>query len=130
MKHTVCIGIIGMVMAGVIAGSALAEEQKFEPRMDISPQTGKWKQAVKEKPIQRIDCTVRRIAGGEDTFINFRFGDDGTTFPGGKRFYLTDDKQTSLKIPIDGMTPGNKPLVINAYNGTVKILYVTIHYRE
>ena len=129
MKRLVRAGIIGLLMMVVVTGMARAEEQKFQPKIDISSQTGKWKQAIKEKPIQRVDCTIQRVAGGDDTYINFRFGDNGKTFPGGKRFHLTDNKHTSLKIPLDGMTAGNQPLVINAYNGTVKILYVTIHYR-
>lgn len=104
-------------------------QQKFFPDVVISSQTGKWKQAVNEKPVKQIDCQVVRVSGGDDTYINFRFGDDGKTFPGGKRFYVTKSERMKFSVPANGVSPNGKPLVINAYKGSVKITHVTVIYK-
>ena len=103
--------------------------QTFTPGMTISSAMGKWKQAINERPIARIECKVIRESGGNDTFINFRFGDDGQTIPGGKRYYLKSGGEILIDVPILGMAPGGKPLVINAYNGKVKLVSVTVHFQ-
>ncbi len=121
------IGCTAFALSGILTPAVA--KQKFHPQVTISSQTGKWKQAINEKPVVRIDCQIIRISGGDDTYINFRFGDDGNTFPSGKRFHLTSDKQTQLKVPVNGMSPNGEPLVINAYNGSVKIVVVTVHYQ-
>jgi len=127
MNYRVC----ALALAALVAFGATARaEQKFHPGVVISPQTGKWKQAINEKPVTRIDCQVVRVSGGDDTFINFRFGDDGQAFPGGQRFYVKQTDTLKLKIPANGIRPNGKPLVVNAYNGSVKILHLTVHYQD
>ena len=75
-----------LVALGILTTAGRAE-QKFHPnRRDQLPDREVESQALNEKPLARIDCQVVRVSGGDDTFINFRFGDDGKTFPGGKRF--------------------------------------------
>ena len=120
-------GTIAWTLSGRVT-PAMAE-QRFQPNVVISPQTGKWTQPIQNRPVSRIDCQVDRVSGGDDTYINFRFGNDGHTVPGGKRFYLTKDGRTKLRIPLDGMSPNGKPLVVNAYNGSVKIVFVTVHFQ-
>ena len=34
-----------------------------------------------------------------------------------------------ISVPAAGMKPNGKPLVINAYNGSVKLVYVTVHFQ-
>lgn len=121
--------VVGLVALGIwaVAPDGWAQ-QKFQPNATISSQTGKWKQAIQEKPVKRVDCQVERVSGGDDTYINFRFGDKGKTFPDGKRYYLTKSGRIKLQVPANGVSPGGQPLVINAYNGTVKIVYVTVAF--
>ena len=130
MKRIAAFFAVGAMMLALgTVESQAGGKQKFEPNQEISSKTGKWKSAIREQPVKMIGCTVKRVSGGDDTYINFRFGDDGSTFPAGQRFYLTTDERVSLKVPANGQLPGNKPLVINAYNGTVKIIYITVHFQ-
>ena len=122
---------------GVAAGMAMVclamparAEQKFEPKLVIGEAIGKWKQQIQDKPIERIDCQVERVSGGDDVFINFRFGDDGKAFPGGKRFAVNKSQRMKIEVPGHGIRSGGKPLVVNAYQGTVRLVVMTIHYKE
>ena len=121
--------LAALFMLGFISVTTAEAEQKFKPNVVISSQTGKWKQAINEKPVKKIDCQVVRVSGGDDTFINFRFGDDGKTFPNGQRFQVTKSDRMKFSVPGNGIQPNGKPLVINAYKGSVKITHVTGHYQ-
>jgi hypothetical protein len=123
-------GGVVLGMAVFFAGTPARAEQKFEPKQVIGGANGKWKQAIEDKPILRIDCQVERVSGGDDVFINFRFADDGKTFPGGKRFPVNKDQRIKVEVPGNGVRSGGKPLVVNAYNGQVRLVSVVVHFQE
>lgn len=108
--------------------------QEFDVNMDISDGKdgrpfAKWIQGIKDKPVDRVNVVVKKVSGGDDTFINIRFGEDGQTLDNSKRAHITNDEKQKVKFVVGGQSAGGKPLVINAYNGVVKIKRVIVQYK-
>lgn len=123
---------LAFALCSLFAAVAIAEQQ-FEPRLDISDGKGgrpfaKWVQHAQEKPIKKVAFQVWRVSGGDDTFINLRFGDENTV-ENGKRVYLKNNEKQRVEFNIGGRAPGGKPLVLNAYNGVVKVRWVGVYYQ-
>lgn len=69
-----------------------------------------------------VRVQMRRVAGGDDTFVNLRFGPDGDSLQNGRRVYLTNNKVMQETWHFDRINPGEKPLVLTVYNGEVEVL--------
>lgn len=117
-----------------LAGLNVQAEQEFKPNVDLSDGKGgrpfkKWVQTVKERPVKKVAVNVQRTSGGDDTFINLRFGDKGKTFENGKRVYLKSGEKRRVEFLVNTETPNGRPLVLNAYNGVVKLRWVGVYYQ-
>ena len=117
-----------------LSAAHLQAEQQFEPKLDLSDGKDgrpnvRWKQQVQERPIAKVAVQVWRVSGGDDTFINLRYGDKGDTFENGKRVYLKDDKKQRVEFQVNGEAPNGRPLVLIAYNGVVKLRWVGVYYQ-
>jgi len=123
--------VAGLMGSGVLAFS----EQEFEPSLSISDGKdgrlfAKWIQPVLERPVKTVRVRLRKESGGEDTFVNLRFGEDGHTFENGRRVYLADNEMQVVTFDVAGQSPNGKPLVMNAYNGVVLVKKVAIEYHK
>lgn len=87
----------------------------------------KWSQKIAEKNIDSVTVFLRKQSGGDDTYVNLRFG-DGATFENGRRVYLRDNGEQDVTWRVGGKTPQGLPLVLNAYNGEVAISRVVVSY--
>jgi len=87
---------------------------------------GQWTQTIKEAPVKEVRMRLKRIKGGDDAYVNLRFGRKGTALDGGKRVYLKDGKDVLVTWNVGGTSPGNQPLILNAYNCEVKVLKVAV----
>lgn len=111
-------------------GSAAGEIQTFRPDLTISDGRdgrvfAKCFTVCQEKPITRVTAKVSRLAGGGDTYINARFGKDGKAFNGGKRIPVLSERPIEVTWTVPEQVPAGRPIVINAYNGTVRVHDVT-----
>lgn len=78
----------------------------------------KWTQSLPERPVESVSVTVRRQSGGDNTYVNLRFG-SGATFENGKREYVRGGGTMTLTWNVGGVVPNGQPLVLNAYDGEV-----------
>ncbi|HMO49705.1 MAG TPA: hypothetical protein PKE26_02610 [Kiritimatiellia bacterium] len=85
---------------------------------------GQFNQALPEKVYYQVKVKMRRVSGGDDTFVNLRFGKEGQTLDGSKRVYLKSNDWVEEIWRFDRTTPGAKPLILNAYNGEVEVQWV------
>jgi hypothetical protein len=85
-----------------------------------------WKQLIDEKQVQNVTIRLQKRAGGNDTFVNLRFG-RGDTFENGRRVYLTDTSMQTVTWNV-AAAPNGQELVLNAYNGEVYVESVRINY--
>ena len=87
-----------------------------------------WSQPVNNGTITVVRAEVKRVKGGNDTFINLRFG-SGQAFGNGKQTFLTHDKYQTVRWNVNQSGNG-KPLVMNAYNGEVLLRNVVVVYAD
>lgn len=118
--------IAGLILMPLIAAAKVVQD--FHPRVEISDGKNgrafrKWTQPIKEFQVHEVRAKLYRRSGGDDCYVNLRFG-DGDTFESGKRAFLTTNEAVEVRWSINA-APGGKPLVMNAYNGTVYVRYVT-----
>jgi len=123
--------VAGILLAGMSLPAIAA--QVFEPNVVISDGKegrpwAKWSQPIKEHPVKQVIAVLRRESGGDDTFVNLRFGDGGQAFEGGRRVHLKSNKKQKVVWQVHNEEPNGRPLVMNAYHGTVRVLGVSIHY--
>ncbi|MDF3130276.1 hypothetical protein P0Y35_13795 [Kiritimatiellaeota bacterium B1221] len=85
---------------------------------------GQWEKSVKDAPVKEVRMRVKHIKG-DKAYINLRFK-GGDALDGGKRIYLTPGKEAKVSWNVGGQHPNGKPLVLNAYDGEVKILKVAV----
>lgn len=85
-----------------------------------------WTQPIKESPVQSVSITLRKDSGGNDTFVNLRFG-RGDTFENGRRVFLTHTGTQTVSWNV-GQAPNGEPLVLNAYNGEVYVESARVQY--
>lgn len=90
---------------------------------------GQWNQRLKEKPVREVRIRLQRLKGGDNAYVNLRFGRKGQTLDGGKRVYLKDGKSVLVTWKVGGVAPGGQPLILNAYNGEVRATNVTVIYQ-
>jgi hypothetical protein len=115
-----------------VVGSVQAKKdniEQFEPKMVCGDgkdgrRWAQFNQVLPDFTYYEVRVKMRRVSGGNETFVNLRFGRDGQTLDGSKRVYLRDDKVVEETWRFDRIRPGNKPLVLNAYNGEVEVLRV------
>ena len=89
----------------------------------------KWDQPVQNRPVQSVSVRVQKRSGGNDTFLNLRFG-SGQTFENGRRIYLTNGAAQTVTWNVGGASSGGQPLVLNAYNGEVDVIEADINYTQ
>lgn len=121
-----------VVLAGVVAGLAFpleAAAKKDQSSQTFAPEArmGQWRTALEERVVKSITVEVQRISGDSKTFINARFGREGTTFEGGRRVYLPNADATTVTWNVN-QAPNGKELIINAYEGQVQLRKVTVQY--
>lgn len=83
-------------------------------------------QTVKEAPVKEVHIHLQRVKGSEKTFVNLRFGPKGQTLDGSKRVFLKDTKAVWVRWNVGNTAPGGKPLILNAYDGEVKVNKVVV----
>lgn len=113
---------------------ALAKKDKVEqykPNSVISDgkkgrRWGQFNQTLPEKSFYQAKVQMKRVSGGDDTYVNLRFGRDGQTLDGAKRVYLKNDQIVEETWTFDRTVPNGKPLILNAYNGEVQVLRVLV----
>lgn len=89
----------------------------------------KWSQVPQNLPINRVEISLQKTAGGGDAYVNLRFG-DGQTFENGKRVSLGDNSTKVVSWSVGGETPNNRPLVLNAYKSEVRVNWVKVYYAD
>ena len=85
-----------------------------------------WKQPIPEKAVKEVVIWLRRETGSNKTFVNLRFGREGQTMDGGKRVYLKDGNWKEVRWNGAGWVPNGKPMILNTYNGSVRVDFVRI----
>ena len=86
-----------------------------------------WGANLREATISRVTAVVQRVRGGNDTYVNLRFGDGGT-FDNGKRVPVgSQTQEVSWNV---GSAPNGKPLVLKAYSGEVLLKSLTIYFQD
>ena len=113
---------------------ALAKKDKVEqykPNTVISDgkngrRWGQFNQTLPEKAYYQAKVQMKRVSGGNDTYVNLRFGRDGQTLDGAKRVYLKSNDIVEETWTFDRTVPNGKPLILNAYNGEVEVLRVLV----
>lgn len=107
-------------------------KQKFPVNLVLSDGKGgrvwrQWRQQIPEKNVQSVSVVLSRVSGGNDTFVNLRYG-SGQTFENGKQIFLQDNSTKTVSWNVGGVPPRGQPLVLNAYKGEVKVISVTVDY--
>jgi hypothetical protein len=125
---------VAAALLAVLPASAKEHKHEFKPRATLGDGKkghawGQFSEKVEERHISRIAMTVTRKAGGDDTFLNVRFGKDGATLDGSKREYLKSNDRAILEWRVN-QKPGGKPVVVNAYNGEVFVENVVVFYDD
>ena len=87
-----------------------------------------WSRAVGSETVLRVFATVKKVSGGNDTFINLRWG-NGSAFENGKQVFLQNNKPFTAQWSVNQRANG-RPLVLNAYNGVVAIISVKVVYSD
>lgn len=85
-----------------------------------------WQHAPQGGKIAQVTAVVQRVSGGDGTFVNLRFG-AGQAFENGKQVFLRSPAPQNVSWTIN-QDSNNQPLVMNAYNGAVRLLTVRISY--
>lgn len=120
---------VGLAIVAVVLGfslEALAKEkssQTFEPNVRL----GQWKVTLAERVVKTIAVEIQRVGGGNDTFINARFGRESQTFEGGRRVYVTSGDWETATWNVNE-APNGKELIFNAYNGEVLLRKVRVKF--
>jgi hypothetical protein len=87
-----------------------------------------YEQAINAKPVKEIHAIAEQVSGGADTYINVRFG-DGNTLENGRRIPIVG-KKSRVKWTVGGVSANGKPMVIKAYNGEVRLIWVEIIHQN
>ncbi len=105
--------------------------EQFKPNLVISDgksgrRWGQFNQTLPEKSYYQAKVQMKRVSGGDDTFVNLRFGREGQTLDGSKRVYLKSKDVVEETWTFNRTAPNGKSLILNAYNGEVEVLRVQI----
>lgn len=127
-KLLIWVLVVGLV-AAIPAEAKKDKKEMFEPDLVCGDgkdgrRWGQFNQILPDYNYYEVRVKMRRVSGGDDTFVNLRFGRDGKTLDGGKRVYLRDDKVVEEVWRFDHIRPGNTPLILNAYKGEVEVIRV------
>lgn len=125
MRWAMAIATGAVVLAFPLAAAAKKDDSKqtFAPEALM----GQWRTALAERVVKTITVEVQRVRGDAKTFINARFGREGTTFDGGRRVYLPNAETATVTWNVN-QAPGGKELIFNAYEGQVQLHKVTVQY--
>ncbi|MBP7276402.1 MAG: hypothetical protein KBA51_09395 [Kiritimatiellae bacterium] len=125
MKSTWKTWALGAVTAVALAIPVVvyAKSAKFDPDVRL----GQWKVSLEEQLVKTVTVQVQRVRGSDRTFINARFGREGTTFENGRRVYLKDTEWTTVVWNVN-QSPNGKQLIINAYDGEVQLRHVKVQF--
>lgn len=105
--------------------------QRFEPKSIIGDGKDgrvfkKWIQPLRERNIHKVRAILERRSGGDNCYVNLRFGEDGDAVEKGRRVYIRTDKRVTETFIVN-QRPNGKPLVLNAYNGEVYVRLMDTH---
>lgn len=89
----------------------------------------KWSANLGDEQVNRVTIRLRKKSGGNDAYVNLRFG-DGQTFENNKREYLTDNSSRSVSWNVGGQRSGGQPLMLLAYNGEVIVESVSVDIQD
>ncbi|MCB9030223.1 MAG: hypothetical protein H6619_04165 [Deltaproteobacteria bacterium] len=87
----------------------------------------KWESQIENRSVRSVSITLRKQKGGNDSFVNLRYG-SGNTFENGKRVYLRDRETHTVFFNVGGESPNGRPLVLNAYNSEVYVEKAIVEY--
>lgn len=87
---------------------------------------GQWSQTLKEAPVKEVHVHLQRVKGTDETYVNLRFGKNGQTLDGSKKVHLKGTKAMWVRWNVGNTAPGGKPLILNAYDGEVKVNKVVV----
>jgi len=130
---TLC--LIIMLAGFCVTAPGQTSVQKFHPKQTLGDgKNGRlfsnFSANLREAPVKEIIANVIKISGGDDVYINARFGNDGHTLENGKRNPVTQTKRHQVRWNVGNVSPGGKPLFIKAYNGEVKLLFVQVNSQK
>ncbi len=87
----------------------------------------KWQEQLADRPVETISVRLQKRSGGNDAYINLRFG-AGQVLENGRRVYLTDGGAQTVTWNAGGIRSGGQPLVLMAYNGEVDVTSAEVQY--
>lgn len=90
---------------------------------------GRWTHSPQNIAISQVSFKLRKFSGGDDAYLNLRFG-DGDTFENGRRVYIQDNSQNTVTFSAGNKSPNGQQLVLNAYNGGFIITGYKIKYSK
>lgn len=85
-----------------------------------------WQYTPEDFPIKRIEVTLKREKGGQDTFVNLGFKGGQNFEP--MRAYIKSDGPTTISFEARGEKAGGRTLVMKAYNGRLLLSDVKFFY--
>jgi hypothetical protein len=124
--------VVAFFLNATIPQHAEGQLSQFSPNIILSDgKDGRvwqqWKQSINNSPISSIVAQVQKVSGGNDTFVNLRFGNDNA-LENGRQFFVGNGARTTLTWNLNGAIANGKPLVMNAYKGEVRLLYLKINF--
>lgn len=130
------IKIVSMVILSVVFATAslFAETRNLPGGQTIGDGKNgrtysKWSANLGDEQVNRVTVRLRKKSGGNDAYVNLRFG-DGQTFENGKREYLADNSSRSVSWNVGGQRSGGQPLMLLAYNGEVIVESVSVDIQD
>lgn len=122
---------VALFVCLLMTGSVLLAESKAEYSPNVVAGDGKngnawgqWVQNVKDAPVKEVRMRLKHLKG-DKVYVNLRFK-GGNALDGGKRVYLEPGKDLKVTWNVGDQNPNGKPLVLNAYDGEVKVLKVAV----
>ena len=88
-----------------------------------------WKTSISDKPVNFVDIKLRKSAGGDEAFVNLRYQGE-RSFENGKRVFLKDNSEKTVRWFVGGEKPNHRKLLLNAYKGEVYVESVVVHYSQ
>ena len=120
-RRNLILSIAAVALVGPLA--ILANTHRFEVNAEI----GQWRQSIPEAVVKEVRMEVKRTQGSDKTYLNARFGKDGTTFEGGRRVQIKGGDTQKIVWKVN-QAPKGQDLIINCYDGKVYVTKVGVEY--
>ena len=120
-RRNVIVSIAAAALVGPLA--VLAGTHLF----DVNAEIGQWRQSIPEGVVKEVRMEVKRTQGSDKTYLNARFGKEGTTFEGGRRVAVKSGDVQKIVWKVN-QAPKGQDLIINCYDGKVFVTKVAVEY--